>query len=393
MTAADLAEQLGHLERPNLEFKQDTSNRDALRRAIGALSNDLGSQGVGHLVIGVDKHGKATGIDVSDEALLQVTSIRNEGKVLPLPVMTVDRATFDQVPCVFVRVVPSPHPPVAVDGVVWVRPGPSTRRATPDEERVLAERRRAGDRSFDERPVSTSTIADIDLELFTSTYLPAAVAPEVLLANERAVEDHLAALHMFDRDLSVPTVVGLVVAGFEPTAWVPGAYIQFVRYDGHDETAPIVDDEELRANVVGQLQTLERLLRVNVRTAVVETGGLRQQERPDYPLVALREAIVNALAHRNYESSNAPTSVRWFDDRVEVLSPGGPFGSVTPENFAERNDYRNPVLASALKHLGYVNRFGRGIALIQATLAGNGNPPADFQIDAAWWSVTMRSAR
>jgi len=93
---------------------------------------------------------------------------------------------------------------------------------------------------------------------------------------------------MFDRDLSMPTVVGLLVAGFEPTAWAPGAYIQFVRYDGLEETAPIADDEELRANVVGQLQTLERLLRANVRTAVVETGGLRQRERPDYPLVALR---------------------------------------------------------------------------------------------------------
>jgi len=161
VTDADLADQLGHVERPNLEFMQDTSNRDALRRAIGALSNDLGSQGVGHLLIGVDKHGRATGIDVSDEALLQVANIRNEGKVLPLPVMTVDRASFDQVPCIAVRVVPSPHPPVAVDGAVWVRPGPTTRRATPDEERVLAERRRAGDRSFDERPVSGSTLADI----------------------------------------------------------------------------------------------------------------------------------------------------------------------------------------------------------------------------------------
>lgn len=391
MSEADLADQFGRVERPNLEFKQDASGRDALRRAIGALSNDLGSHGVGHLVIGVDKHGRAVGTDVSDEALLQVANIRNEGKILPLPVMAVDRASFDRVPCVVVRVEPSPHPPVAVDGVVWVRPGPTTRRATPDDERVLAERRRAGDRSFDEQPVPATTLDDLDVELFRSTYLPAAVASEVLHDNERSVEDHLGALHLFDRDLSVPTVMGILMTGFEPTAWVPGAYLQFVRYAGDDEAAPIADDEELRGNLVGQLQTLERLLRANVRTAIVETGGLRQQERPNYPLVALREAIVNALAHRNYESSHAPTSVRWFDDRVEVLSPGGPFGSVTPENFTERNDYRNPVLAAALKHLGYVNRFGRGIALIQRALADNGNARAEFQIDAAWWSVTMRS--
>ena len=119
---------------------------------------------------------------------------------------------------------------------------------------------------------------------------------------------------------------------------------------------------------------------------------MRQEPRPEYPIAALREAVVNAVVHRNYESSNAPTKILWFDDRIEISSPGGPFGAVDATNYEHRNDYRNPVLAAALKHLGYVNRFGRGVSLIRQSLATNGNPPAEFDIDRSWWSVTLRSA-
>ncbi|MBI3257540.1 MAG: TetR family transcriptional regulator [Actinobacteria bacterium] len=218
------------------------------------------------------------------------------------------------------------------------------------------------------------------------------MAQEVLAENERPLEHHLAALRLLDQATEVPTVLGILAIGYDPTAFIAGAYLQFVRYRGDDESAPIADDEELRGNLIGQLSTLERLLKANITTAVVDAGGLTQHDRPTYPLPALREVILNAYAHRNYESSNAPIGVRWFDDRVEVLSPGGPFGAVTATNYRQRNDYRNPSLAAALKHLGYVNRFGRGMALIEKLLVDNGKPPAEFEIDGQWWSVTLRQA-
>ncbi|MFL6130462.1 MAG: ATP-binding protein [Mycobacteriales bacterium] len=65
---------------------------------------------------------------------------------------------------------------------------------------------------------------------------------------------------------------------------------------------------------------------------------------------------------------------------------------MTAENFRHRNDYRNPAIAAALKTLGYVNRFGRGIALIDRALEQNGNPPPEYQIESEWWGVIVRSA-
>jgi len=155
----------------------------------------------------------------------------------------------------------------------------------------------------------------------------------------------------------------------------------------------VQDHEELRGNLIGILDALNRLLPTNIRTAVTEAGDLRQRDVPDYPLIALRELILNALMHRSYDITNAPVAINWFADHVEVASPGGPFGSVTRDNFDRRNDYRNPALAAALKQLGYVNRFGRGIRLVRSTLAGNGNPEAEFMIEAQYWSVRVRGVQ
>jgi len=87
---------------------------------------------------------------------------------------------------------------------------------------------------------------------------------------------------------------------------------------------------------------------------------------------ALRQLTRNALMHRSYEATNAPVRVYWFDDRIEIHNPGGPFGGVTPENFGQPGvtDYRNPNLAEALHALGYVQRFGAGIAIARKALGG-----------------------
>ncbi|MGH6996593.1 MAG: ATP-binding protein, partial [Phenylobacterium sp.] len=113
-------------------------------------------------------------------------------------------------------------------------------------------------------------------------------------------------------------------------------------------------------------------------------------DQPDYPLNALRELVLNAVTHRDYEHFNAPVRILWFEDRVEITSPGGPYGVVTKNTFDRRNDYRNPALAAAMKTLGYVNRFGRGITLVRVALEHNGNPNADFQVEDSYWSVTVR---
>ena len=133
--------------------------------------------------------------------------------------------------------------------------------------------------------------------------------------------------------------------------------------------------------------------RVRANNIVKMTAGDQFKERlqPAYPEWALRELLHNALMHRDY-ASTSPVRFYWFADRIELQNPGGTYGSVTPATLTRRNAYRNPVIAEAMKNLGYVNRFGYGIQRAEALLADNGNPPLEFDVDDRVFAVTV-SAR
>ena len=121
-------------------------------------------------------------------------------------------------------------------------------------------------------------------------------------------------------------------------------------------------------------------VRANIRRHLQPVSALREETLVDYPEWAIRELLMNAVMHRDYQS-NTPISFYWYADRIEIKNPGGLYGEVTPENFTERNSYRNPVIAEAMKDLGYVNRYGHGIQRAQKLLRDNQNPAAQFEFD------------
>jgi len=151
-------------------------------------------------------------------------------------------------------------------------------------------------------------------------------------------------------------VAGDAVAGRAPEEHLAGAYVQFVRFDGTELSDPVQSQHRLSGTVPSVLLDTEEVLRAQVET-VTRFAGLPTEERaPSVPFEALQQLFRNAVLHRTYESSNAPVRVSWFDDRVEIQSPGGPFGQVTVETIGQPRltDYRNPTLAGALSQLGFV---------------------------------------
>ena len=177
----------------------------------------------------------------------------------------------------------------------------------------------------------------------------------------------------------VPTVLGLLVAGWEPTRFIPGAYVQFLRFDGRDVTSPVRDQRVIEGPLVDLVRRTEEILEARISVAT-DLSGPVEKRRPDYPFLALREVFRNAVMHRDYEGSNAPVVVRWFKDRVEIVSPGGPYGSVTRENFGEpyAMDYRNRELAGAMRDLDLAQRWGWGLQNADKALEDNGNPKLDL---------------
>lgn len=169
-----------------------------------------------------------------------------------------------------------------------------------------------------------------------------------------------------------------------------GAYVQFRRVAGFDLADETVDQEEIGGTILDQVRRTEEILDLNIRERLIISGE-KHEVRASYPLNALRQIVRNALLHRTYDGSNAPVYITWYDDRLEVQSPGGPFGSVTLQNFGTGvTDYRNPTLATAMKDLGLVERFGAGLSIVRRLLNENGNPPAEFNVHQSNVLVVIR---
>ena len=229
--------------------------------------------------------------------------------------------------------------------------------------------------------------------MFENEYLPEAFAVDVLAANNRTYEERLASCKMtVSPSDTTPTILGILSIGKNPQDYIPGAYIQFLRIGGAKLTDDIVDEEGIGGAIVEVLRRTTEKLKAHNRRAVDVTSGDIHEIYTPYPLVAILQIVYNAVLHRTYENTNAPVRILWFDDRIEIASPGGPYGSVTPENFGEpgRVEYRNPNLLVTMKTFGFVQAFGRGIAITREEMKRNGNPAPEFHVDQNMVLCTLR---
>ncbi|MFN7542094.1 MAG: ATP-binding protein [Acidobacteriota bacterium] len=365
----------GDLESDSVERKESLKG-DAptkVREAICAFANDLaGRGGPGVVFIGLRDNGSPVpDFAVTDDLLLQLANMKTDGNISPVPSVLVEKRRVGGAECAVLSVWPCDTPPVRYQGRIHIRWGPRRGLASAQDERILNERRRAGDRPYDVRGVRGATLEDLDLLRFEQEYLPALVARDVLEANERSREQRLTATKMLvSEDPAVPTVLGLMVIGKSPSDWIPGAYTQFLRLAGVELTAPVADEAVMHGTVGDQIRRLEEKLEAHNLRAVRFSDVERERREAEYPMEALRQLVRNAYMHRSYEDTHTPVRVYWFDDRIEIHNPGGPFGSVTQKSFGRPGvtDYRNPNLAEAMRALGYVQRFGAGISIARKAL-------------------------
>ena len=394
----DLIRLLNEDESDRVECKESLSGDAAtkIREAICAFANDLPGYGKpGVVFVGVRNDRTVAGVTVTDELLRQLADMKTDGNIVPPPSMTVGKWAVDDKDVAVVTVQPSDSPPVRCRGRVQIRIGPRRAIATVQDERILTEKRRYRDKPFDIHPIPSAMLNDLNILDFEYQYLQQAFAREVLEANDRSREEQLAATKMIASvDDPTPTVLGMLVLGKNPQDFLPGSYVQFLRIAGTEPFGEIIDSEEIRGSVPDVLRRLDEKLRAYNRTAVDFISAPVERRTSLYPTPAVQQITRNAIMHRTYETTNAPVHVHWYEDRIEVTSPGGPFGRVTADNFGHPGivDYRNPNLADAMKTLGFVQRFGLGILTAQRLLKKAGHPEAKFTVDQSGVFATIRTA-
>ena len=355
---------------------------DKLGPAICAFSNDFSNnKHAGYILLGVNDNGTIAGQKWTDEQLQTIGNLKSNGKVLPQPSIVVSPVfKFSDGEVVVIEVKPSSYPPVRYDGRCWIRIGPRKDRATLEEERILIERRTSFAKTFDLVPALGATLEDISTNLFKISYLPNAIDEETLIENGRTPEQQLASLRFYDMREQCPTNAGILLFGYQPEFYLPGAYVQYVRFTGDSMTTDVDFQKKFSGPLITELRLLDEFIKTIIIKDRPEKGDSFQETTlRNYPYWALRELMMNAIMHRNYES-NAPVYIYEYTNRIEIVNPGGLYGEATPQNFPNASDYRNVVLAEAMKVLGYVNRFNYGVKRAVEELEKNGNGTPVFDL-------------
>jgi ATP-dependent DNA helicase RecG len=282
--------------------------------------------------------------------------------------------------------------PYRARGICYVRTGSTSRRATQDEEYRLAQE--AGRIIFDQSPIAEATFADLDqdkLRRYLATRLP-----EALDANGRTIAQFIehADLPLVVRhdDTLTPTLAGLLMFGQQPQRFLPQAFVSAVRFAGNDMDVSALDRVTLRGTLDELIQQGLAFVQRNMRVA-----SLLQDERlpyrtdvPEYPLRAAREAITNAVVHRDYSYSGRDVVLRMFDDRLEISSPGGLLPELTSDDLGTgKSASRNPTLAQAMREMGLVERFGTGVRLMRREMQTNGSAAPVFTLEPDTFTVTL----
>jgi ATP-dependent DNA helicase RecG len=387
----ELERLLGELESDRVERTESLNNTDKFCKAICAFANDMPGHGLpGYLCLGVNKDGSPTSATVDERLLEVLASHRSNGQIIPMPTMEVAKVVFRGVPIAVVKVQPSDLPPVRYQTQTWIRVGPSARLATQEEERRLTERRVDRARTWDLQACTDATLNDLALDLFRLSYLPQAVSRQVIEENGRPIEEQLGSLRFFHKPLGVPTNGAILLFGKDPENFVPGAYVQYVRYEGDSQATDVLVERRFGGDLLQVMRSLDQLAKDVAGARPLRQADLADMTVRDYPEVALHELLMNAVVHRNYDNSTTPVSINHFSDRIEIQNPGSLFGDLTRGQFPNGVSYRNPVLAEAAKTLGFVNRFGRGVAVAQRELLQNGSPALEYVVGDNHMLMTVR---
>jgi ATP-dependent DNA helicase RecG len=390
----ELEDFLNDIESDRVERKRTFRNEaEKARQDICAFANDLPNHNEPALLFfGAEDDGRPSNIQITDEIIRNITDMKTDGNILPLPVFTVEKRILKSAEMAVVTVLPSDMPPVRYKGLIWIRTGSRRAVANAQEERILNEKRRSKDTPFDLHPIAGAAVNDLSKLIFENEYLPAAFDKEILDANNRTYEERLSSCKMIVSPTdTTPTIMGLLALGKSPQDFIPGSYVQFLRISGTELFELVLDAEEIKGSLPDIIRRTEEKLKAHNRTAVDISKG-PQVVNTSYPHSAFQQILYNAVMHRSYEGTNAPVRVYWFDDRVEIHSPGGPFGIVTAQNFGSPGitDYRNPNIADMLKTLGFVQRYGIGIQTAQNAMKRNGNSPIEFDIGQSAVSCVLR---
>ncbi|MBE3133263.1 MAG: putative DNA binding domain-containing protein [Acidobacteria bacterium] len=379
----ELVDLLKRPEGKTLEFKRDISSPDGALKTIVAFANTAG----GTLLIGVeDKSGHVRGVvqvlDLEERLANLISDL-----VAPRLVPEIEILPWRRTQVLAVQVYPSSTRPHHIrregpEAGVYVRVGSTNRRA--DRELIEELRRFSRGEAFDEKPMPGLDSEALDFRAASESFAAVRAITRRDLETLRLVTDH--------QGRKVPTVGGMLLFGRERERHFPDAWIQAGRFRGADKSG-IVDRAEIHSFPVGAIEAAIAFVEKHAMHGA-EIGAVRRKERWNLPPVAVREAVINAVAHTDYSQRGAPIRVSIFDDRLEVENPGLlPFGLTIEDLHHGISKLRNRVIGRVFHTLGLIEQWGSGVQRMTAACTEMGLAPPRLEEIATRFRVTIFTER
>ncbi|WLE98729.1 MAG: putative DNA binding domain-containing protein [Candidatus Electrothrix communis] len=343
-----------------VEFKRADVRPESLAREITAFSNTNG----GSILVGVDDNGTVIGID-SRKNIEEWTANVVRNNVVPATRQEISLCMFGGKQLLIIEVPRGPDKPYqTIDGKFWVRVGSTNRMATKEELSRLFQQ--AGLVHYDIAPLEGTQRADLDerkLHDYWSDYYNIDYLALEEVDRRRLLLNADILLNREDEDQV--SVGGLLLFGREPQRRLPQSAIVFAVFDGVELIDDLLDKQE----IVGTLPELIRQTKVKIRTFLPRPAtfsGLQREERPAVSDNVIREAVVNAVCHRDYSIANRKTAVYIFRDRLEIISPGRLPNTLTVEKILTGNSApRNHFLLKYLDNMKFIDGLGRGVPMMR----------------------------
>jgi len=381
ITEEDLQRLVEQGEGQQLEFKRSLAELETAARTVTAFANTDG----GVLIFGVRDSGEIVGVDMGkttkERIVNQITGITD-----PVVYPSVQLMTLEGFQLIVLQVEPSENRPHLVKGRAYKRVGASDVQLSRDEYgRLLLTRAVA---AFDRQPVIEASYDDLNEERIRwylrqraekrGIALPDTPLPELLVGMDALIQK--------DRQF-IPTRAGLLCFGTNPQALIPHSQVRVARFKG-TSTSHFIDRADLDGTLPEMIDAAEQFIRRNTRLAA-KIVGFRRREVTEYPFEAIREAICNAVCHRDYRIAGATIRIMVFDDRVEVNSPGGLPPGVTLANIERKHVLRNPLIANYLYDIFYIEKWGTGIARMRRAMREYGLAEPHLEDLGDFFAVTF----
>ncbi len=377
MTPDQILKMLSLGEGQRVEFKATAANVEALGRVICGFLNTSG----GYLICGVEDRGVIRGVDASDDAVAALEKKLHDG-LSPKALVSVEVQSLQNKPVIVIEIPAGKDVPYAFRDAIYLRSGEATQRANAETIRDIVMRRQIEPERWERRFSFADLENDVELEEVHSAIVE---AQAVRRAFFRDATNPMMVLEDFSASkYGRLTNGGDVLFTRNPAARLPQTRIRAMRYNS-DKAGDKFDDLKSFEGPLHRIfeDAYSFIVRNTASVARFIKGDPKRKDSPVYPEEAVREGLINALAHRDYTAASGGISIHIFPRRLEIWNSGGLPDGVTEESLAKGNIsvLRNPDIAHVLYLRGLMEKAGRGSVLILQQCEEQGLPPPEWKSD------------